>query len=81
LEVDQERLRLSCPDHERAHIYNRDEHAWRIDDVVATAGNIVGSELLYRLGIVSNFVMMIAWLFIRDVPLQTASAVHPRRSA
>ena len=33
------------------------------DDVVATAGNIVGSELLYRLGIVSGFVMMIAWLF------------------
>ena len=33
------------------------------DDVVATSSNIVASESLLRLGIVSSLVMMIAWLF------------------
>lgn len=32
-------------------------------DVVATADNIIASEFLYRLGVVSSLVMMIAWLF------------------
>ncbi len=33
------------------------------DDIVATSNNILASELLYRFGIVSSLVMMIAWLF------------------
>jgi hypothetical protein len=32
-------------------------------DVVATSSNIVASESLFRLGIVSSLIMMIAWLF------------------
>ncbi|MCH9025550.1 MAG: DUF4386 domain-containing protein [Proteobacteria bacterium] len=33
------------------------------DDIVATSGNFVASEFMLRLGIVSNLIMMVAWLF------------------
>ena len=53
------------------------------DDIGATAGNLIASENLFRIGIVSSLLMMIAWLFyalmlyrlLRPVSMNAAAAM------